>query len=130
MNKIRLMTLVKQLTTSKNDLSLRALFDMSRDSFASECGYAEWTGMKDALGVQGAKATMSEVLGRDGQTLPASVRHVVNLVTDTNGFRSKGNSAAHAASWTDISQAVESMPMGRDRQISLYLLDRMRQEAN
>ena len=119
---IRLMTLLKQLTKSHNRLYLRALFDKSRDFFASRCGYAGWDEMRGALGHQGAKMKMQEVLKHDeNQTLPATASEVVNLIIDNNYIRSGGNDVAHSATSREVSAAVGSLRLGKNRTISEYL---------
>lgn len=87
--------------------------------------------MGEALGLQSAKAKMSEVLAHGGnRTFPAPVGDVVDLIVDANSIRSDGNEVAHSATSEDISLAVDSMPFGKDRGISEYLRTLLDSEEN
>lgn len=87
--------------------------------------------MKDQLGVKETKKKMTKMLSdANDRTWPAPIDQVMNLVVDTNVIRSKGNAVAHVVSPDDISEAIGSLPLGADREVSQCLFDLLYSEED
>ncbi|KAF8544862.1 hypothetical protein BDD12DRAFT_872297 [Trichophaea hybrida] len=100
----------------QHNLALRKLLDSGRDKFAKHCNFTGWEDMKNDHGFTSAKQKMAAALRQDhAYDSKFATDAIVDLVTENNAFRARGNANAHDFDPQDILEAVQCLPNGKDR---------------
>ena len=71
--------------------------------------------MKVVVAYPSAKQQMMNALQNHSYNWKSGIVDIVDLVTETNAFRERGNTTAHVFEPQNILDAVECLPTGRDR---------------